>query len=164
MTLENMHIPLMFFPKVTSDEREAMATLIQRSEWNPIIARTSRTVLLGRGALAVELELDPQDLAKLEDRLIRPSISAGDNSADLRGEPLGLVSLMQGEPDLERKRRRFRTGAPLRLHVTIARVRGEVMELIHPPPMLVHLEQLAVFESDLRQEGAIYTKICFSSG
>ena len=161
----------MFFPSVTDEKRDWMADLVRSVEWDCLEATTGATVLLGRGALAVELIL-PRDVAsRLDDRLIRASDlgsqkGAIENYYRLRDEPLGQLALAQGEAQWEPRRRNHRHGRPLSRHVTFARYKKDAAETIplHRIPKLeIPLPRVALYESQLGQTASTYEIIAESS-
>ena len=165
---EQMHVTLCFYPTASAEQRDRLADLVASAEWSPIIATTGSTAYFGRNALALKLELAPDDERIVTDRMLRPSVYGDfDYHERLRTEPLGQLVISQGKAELERWRRSNRRDLGLNLHLTFVRVIRGIsgsIPLKAFPPIRLSLQKLALFESYLGQDGSRYEILAESQG
>ncbi len=165
-----MHSTLAFFPSVTDEKRIWMADLVRSIEWDAVGGTTGETILLGRGALALELVLPKAMAHHLDDRLVRTSDqptweAATAYHARMQSEPLGQLILAQEEPQLEHFRRARHNGRGITLHVTFARYRkgtAHAIPIKPMPPIAIQLSRVALYESYLGPNGSNYEIIAES--
>ena len=158
----DLHVTLAFYPAVSDAERERLISLTRQVTWEPLHVEVGKLVPRGRSALALDLIASEEAKRMLDTRLVLASCPSSDALLNrrLHEEPLGKLSLAQGEAEWERRRRRHRHGQPLGLHVTLARTRrGIAMDTsqLHPPKLKFTLDRVALFESKLSHTGSQYT-------
>ena len=166
---DKMHVTLMFFPKATDELKNRLVGLMEQVEWVPIEASVSALSLHRRSSIVAPLQVPPDQLKSLHDRLGRSSLhidsldspEVPDWQRNWSG-PLALMSLEQDQPEMEHVRRRDRQRQPLALHVTLARVSKQwnvETPLPAMPTVKFVLDRVALYESTLSADGATHTQI-----
>lgn len=143
---DHLHVTLLFYPRVSEEDRERMIKLLRQVDWAPIPVETGSLALCGRNALATELRADPAVIAGLYDRLWpgKPS------------NPLAELGYMLDRPEMDRFARMDRSGG-LRLHLTLARTKSTLpRSLPNLPAFSFILDHLALYESTLAPGGSKY--------
>lgn len=164
-----MHVTLMFFPKASVELKDRLSGLMEEVEWAPIEASVSELTVHRRSSIVAALQVSPDQLEPLHDRLGRASMSYDPNDAEAvaRAErnwtgPLALMNREQDQPELVHMRRRDRYSRPLSLHVTLARI-SKHWDVETPLPAMPKvnfvLDRVALFESTLSADGASHTQI-----
>lgn len=157
-----LHLTLLFAPKVSGEGVDCLVSAIQRISWPPLTMWSAGLKLLGGRGSALGLQI--AETCPVEERLLtrlgiwRPESGAADHTPFAWAEQQGcmLVDLVQ---EFRRSSARISDVATRSFtpHVTLARLSRPsklAPELPKPPNVAVTLDRLALYESILHPEGA----------
>lgn len=155
--LSQMHVTLFFSPKTSPRGIERLKTLTQRLEWRPLSVETRRVELLSRDACSVMLK----DISPPETNL-PARFNWRTDDGHFRPISESLLDLDEAFT-AEIPGRYYRRRNTLRLHATLARIRGldkSAMENVEPPPSLTfNLTDAVLYNSILKPDGAHYVEL-----
>jgi 2'-5' RNA ligase len=155
--LNQLHVTLFFSPKTSPSGIERLKTLTQLLEWAPLEVQTSGAELLSREAFCVMLDdISPPETA------LTTRFRGHHDSPEVSYFPESLTALDMAFTQ-EIPGRYYRSRKTLKLHITLARLKGIEKELladIPPPPSLAFdLTDAVLYNSILKAEGAQHIEL-----
>lgn len=155
--LNQLHVTLFFSPKTSQSGIERLKTLTQLLEWAPLKVQTSGVELLSREAFCVMLN----DLSPPE-RDLPARFRACEQNGYLIPGPQSLIRLDEAFSQ-QIPGRHYRRRKTLKLHITLARLKGidkELLADIPPPPSLTFdLTDAVLYNSILKPDGAQHIEL-----
>lgn len=155
--LNQLHVTLFFSPKTSPSGIERLKTLTQLLEWAPLKVETGGAELLSRDAFCVMLD----DISPPEKDLPARFRAYEKNGLLIPG-PQSLIQLDEAFTQ-QIPGRYYRRRKTLKLHITLARLKGiekEMLADIPPPPSLsFDLSDAVLYNSILKSDGAHYLEL-----
>lgn len=151
----DLHATILFFGEVPEERLPWILELCRTLEWTPIEVRTGDLAVMGRTAIAIRLRSDSPVLGDLSELLGGGCAWTG-GLAEASRHNLWCLTSACPESDIQRARRRRRTGAAFELHVTLARAKTPPPMPAHAPGVAFTLDHAALYESHLGPGGSRY--------
>lgn len=155
--LNQLHVTLFFSPKTSPSGIERLKILTQLLEWAPLEVQTSGAELLSREAFCVMLD----DISPPE-RDLPARFRAREQDDFIIPGPQSLIQLDEAFTQ-QIPGRYYRRRKTLKLHITLARLKGIEKELladIPPPPSLAFdLADAVLYNSVLKADGAQHIEL-----
>lgn len=155
--LNQLHVTLFFSPKTSPSGIERLKTLTQLLEWAPLKVETEGTELLSRDAFCVMLDdISPPETA------LTTRFRGHEHGPGNTYQPESLTALDMAFTQ-QIPGRYYRRRKTLKLHITLARLKGiekEMLADIPPPPSLsFDLSDAVLYNSILKSDGAHYLEL-----